>query len=102
MIYDFKGPYTFSEKVISDWDSDSIGVYYCGYKNADGKLAICYIGRAVAEGGMRGRLLEHLGEDKWSDVTHFGFHRCDTATEAKNHEIAEIVLYKPKYNTVGK
>lgn len=102
MIYQFKGPYLFDNDTISGWNSTAIGVYYCGTKNTDGKLTIYYIGKSVADGGMRGRLLQHLSERKWSDVTHFGYEQCDTVSETERHELAEIAKYKPKYNTQGK
>ena len=102
MIYQFKGPYLFDNATISGWNSSAIGVYYCGAKTADGKLAVSYIGKSVADGGMRGRLLQHLSERKWPDVTHFGYKQCDTAVETEHHELAEIAKYKPKYNIQGK
>jgi len=77
-------------------------VYYCGAKTADEKLSVYYIGKSVADGGMRGRLLQHLSERKWPDVTHFGYAQCDTTVETERCELAEIAKYKPKYNTQGK
>ncbi len=102
MIYSFKHPYSYTSKVVEGWESNAIGVYYCGYLTTDGKLTILYIGKGTGEGGMRKRLLDHLNEDYWPDATHFGFHQCDTAREAEDHEAAEIKLYKPKYNKLGK
>jgi hypothetical protein len=99
----FKGPYTYSEKVVGDWDSDSIGVYYIGTKTPENQLRIFYIGKAVGNGGIRGRLLEHLSEAKWSDATHFGFHIFgnDEIAKVEAFEKEEINKYKPKYNIVG-
>jgi hypothetical protein len=102
MIYQFKGPYSFDNATVGDWNSTAIGVYYCGAKTADGKLSIYYVGKSVADGGIRGRLLQHLSEKKWPDVTHFGYEQCDTTRETEQHELAEIAKYKPKYNTQGK
>jgi len=101
MIHPFKASYAYDEEVVGDWESDAIGVYYCGAKTTDNKLTIYYIGRAIGEGGIRARLLQHLQENKWYDVTHFGYHVCDTANEAINWEISEIARYSPKYNTIG-
>lgn len=102
MIHPFKGPYSFDSATISGWNSTVIGVYYCGAKTTEGKLSIYYIGKSVADDGMRGRLSQHLNDREWSDVTHFGYEQCDTAVEAEQHELAEIAKYKPKYNTQGK
>jgi hypothetical protein len=102
MVHEFKYPYRYEKKIIEDWNSKAIGVYYCGVLAPGGKLTLYYIGSAVGEDGIRGRLLDHLGEDKWHDVTHFGYHVCDTEKEALDHEASEIFKYKPKYNTQGK
>ena len=102
MIYQFKGPYLFNVTTVTEWNSTAIGVYYCGAKIMDGKLSVYYIGKSVADEGMRGRLLQHLSDKKWPDVTHFGYEACDTVSETEKHELAEIAKYKPKYNTQGK
>ncbi|MBP6859111.1 MAG: hypothetical protein KBC69_00605 [Candidatus Magasanikbacteria bacterium] len=102
MIYAFKGPYPFDSTTLTSWNSNVIGVYYCGVKTPEGKLTIYYIGKSVADGGVRGRLLQHLSERKWPDVTHFGYEQCDTVAETEKHELAEIPKYKPKYNIQGK
>lgn len=102
MIKAFQGPFSYDQKIISDWNSSDIGVYYCGLLAPTGSLAVHYVGRAIGDGGIRNRLLQHLGESKWVDLTHFGFHACDTYAEAIEWEEKEIALYKPRYNTVGK
>ena len=102
MIYPFKHPYSYSKSIVEGWNSSAIGVYYCGYVGSDGKLYIFYIGKGTSDGGMRKRLLDHIREDYWPDVTHFGYHECDTIKEAEDHEAVEINLYKPKYNKIGK
>ncbi len=102
MVHGFQGNYTYSEKVVGDWKSNAIGVYYCGYPTTEGKLRLLYIGVGTSENGMRGRLLDHLREDYWPDATHFGYQQCDSAKEALDWESAEILKYKPKYNTQGK
>ena len=101
MIYSYEGQFTYNKKVISDWDSSAIGVYYCGLLNASG-LHPLYIGKGTGELGMRGRLLDHIRDDYWPDATHFGYHRCDTVGEAEKWEAEEIARYQPKYNVVGK
>ncbi len=102
MIQSFQGPYSFDENTVGKWNSEVIGVYYCGAKTTDGKLTVYYVGRAVGDGGIRDRLLQHLAEKKWYDVTHFGYEVCGTEQEAINHEASEIFEIKPKYNVQGK
>lgn len=101
MIYKFSGPYSYTKEILDNWESYDIGVYYCGYKTNEGTLIILYIGKATGEGGIKSRLLDHLREDRWPDVTHFGFHLCDYVRETEDHEAAEIKRFKPKYNQVG-
>ncbi|MBU1179728.1 hypothetical protein KJ885_02190 [Patescibacteria group bacterium] len=100
MADEYKGHYTYSKKVIGEWNSDDIGVYYCGFKLDNGNLKPLYIGKGIGDGGIRSRLLDHLSEDHWPDVTHFGYRVCDNATEAENFEAEEIDRCKPKYNDV--
>lgn len=102
MIYPFKGSYSFSNDTVTNWNSTAIGVYYCGTKNAAGELVVYYIGKSVADGGIRGRLLQHLNEKKWPDVTHFGYMECSSVLETNTHEATEIAKYRPKYNIQGK
>lgn len=101
MVNQYQGHYTFSEEIVSNWNSTTMGVYYCGFLNEKGLWPL-YIGIGVGERGMRGRLLDHLREDYWPDATHFGYHLCDTEKEAENWEREEIFRYKPKYNKQGK
>lgn len=102
MIQQYKGNYPYNEKTIIAWDSNAIGVYYCGYPRTDGKLLVLYVGKATSDQGIRGRLLQHLEEDKWPDVSHFGYCVCSTSKEAEDFEASEIERCKPKYNTQGK
>jgi hypothetical protein len=102
MIRTYEGHYSYSEPIISNWDSNSIGVYYCGAILENGNLKPFYIGKGTGEGGMRSRLLDHLTKDNWFDVTHFGFQRCDTVRETELFEMEKIKLYQPKYNIQGK
>jgi excinuclease UvrABC nuclease subunit len=102
MIQSFSGPYSFDKYTVTNWNSTQIGVYYCGFLTAQGTLVCHYVGQAVGEGGLRGRLLQHLSENKWPDVSHFGYAVCATAAEAVNLEAQEIIRLKPKYNIQGK
>ena len=102
MIYNYQGHYSFNQKTVSDWNSRITGVYYCGYQVQNGNLFPLYIGRAVGDGGIRGRLLQHLAENKWPDIFIFGYTQCSTPQEAMSLEEQEIAKYKPKYNIQGK
>jgi len=102
MIYDYAGQYPYKDGVVRGWDSSAIGVYYCGYPLSNGLLATLYVGRAVGEGGIRNRLMQHLQEDFWSDVNHFGYRVCTTVKEAEDLEASEIKRLQPKYNKQGK
>lgn len=102
MISEFKGPYSYAEKIVREWNSSVPGVYYLGVKTPQNQMIIYYIGKAVAEGGIRSRLLEHLSENKWDDVTHFGYHASQPLDVKAVNELEEeeIKKYSPKYNTV--
>lgn len=102
MIHKFEGIYTFDNNTVARLNPKIIGVYYCGVKNMEGRLLPYYIGKSVADGGIRGRLLQHLSEKKWPDVTHFGYVQCDFIKETEQFELTEIARCKPKYNTQGK
>ena len=100
MIGNYKGHYPFNESSILTNAPNNIGVYYCGILNSDGSLGVLYVGRAKGENvTIRSRLLEHLNNDKWYDVTHFGFYPCSSEEEIENFEKLEIAhLNIPKYN----
>lgn len=102
MVQPYKGHYKYNEKVVSDWDSAVIGVYYCGLVSQNGNLSAFYVGKGTGDAGIRGRLLQHLSEDKWTDATHFGYCVCSSVKEAEDFEAAEIKRLQPKYNTQGK
>ena len=102
MIRVYQGPYLFDKGVLTKWPNQSIGVYYCGYLRPDGSFITLYVGKACSEGGIRGRLLQHVTELKWPDVTHFGYKICDFEGETCAHETTEIVRLQPKYNKIGK
>jgi excinuclease UvrABC nuclease subunit len=102
MVSEFKGPYSYSRDVIEKWNSTAIGIYYCGTPTSDGGIRVFYVGKATSDIGIRGRLLQHLSERKWMDVTHFGYKTCEGITEAEKHEENEIRRLQPKYNIVGK
>lgn len=99
MLKSFKGPYSFDRSTLENWDSVEKGVYYIGTLNADRRLTIAYIGKGCGEGGMKERLLSHLG--RWRDVTHFGYEGGDYNSEIEVHEAAEIERYQPRYNVQG-
>jgi len=101
MIQPYKGHYSYNKRVVSDWDSTAIGVYYCGYLSIN-NLYVLYVGKATSNEGIRGRLLQHLKENKWPDVSHFGYCVCSTSKEAEDFEASEIKRLKPKYNTQEK
>lgn len=94
----YKGPYSYNNKTVADWESSPIGVYYCGTPHPTGDVSPLYVGRAIGDGGIRTRLLQHLAEDKWPDVTHFSYTTCDSSKEAIDLEAAEITRIQPKYN----
>lgn len=100
----YAGEFPFNERTVGGWEAGGrvIGVYYCWAVNAFGAKTCVYVGRAVGDDGLRGRLLQHLAEDKWRDATHFGYTVCATANEAAQHEANEIYRMQPKYNKVGK
>jgi len=102
MIYSYKGHFIYDKKTIENWNSIVVGVYYCGYKLPNGNLDPLYIGSGTGESGIRGRLLDHMRDDYWPDITHFGYRQCGTVQEAVDLESQEIANYKPKYNKVGK
>lgn len=101
MIQTYKGHFDYRESAITALNSGITGVYYCGALTITGSLVPYYVGRAIGEDGIRGRVLDHHQEDYWPDVTHFGFEACSTASEAIQHEANEIARYKPKYNKQG-
>ena len=103
MVYQFQGPYNYHADILGGWDSVAIGVYYCGYINPqNGVMYAHYVGKGTGQGGMKSRLLDHLRENLWSGVTHFGFRACDTVAEADALECSEILRCQPAYNKVGK
>ncbi|TSC76475.1 MAG: hypothetical protein G01um101431_608 [Parcubacteria group bacterium Gr01-1014_31] len=102
MVHKYQGPFLYNDEVISSWNSNAIGVYYCGYLNSREVLITLYVGKGAGEGGIRNRLLEHLRNEYWPDVTHFGYCVCDTKEDANNFEAVEIARLKPKYNVQGK
>lgn len=101
MIYQYKGNYVYNKLSITQYASDGIGVYYCGYRNpSNNSLKPLYIGRAKGEGvSIKSRLLDHLRDDNWPDVNVFGYQECTTMKEAEDLEESEIKKYQPKYNT---
>ena len=100
MISNYQGHYFFNESSIINNAPQNIGVYYCGVLENNGNLGVFYVGRAKGENvTIRSRLLEHFNNDKWYDVTHFGFCLCSSEEEIENFEKLEIArLNTPKYN----
>ncbi|KKP42224.1 MAG: hypothetical protein UR31_C0017G0003 [Parcubacteria group bacterium GW2011_GWA2_33_14] len=97
----YEGHYSYDKDVVGNWNATAMGVYYCGYIDGN-NLIVHYVGRATSDEGIRGRLLQHLSEDKWQDVSHFGYSVCTTSREAEDFEASEILRLKPKYNMQGK
>lgn len=102
MVQEYRGPFSFGKEVVQNWDNTQGGVYYCGVLNGTGGLGVHYVGKAFGDIGIRGRLLQHLSENKWRDVTHFGYCVCSSENEALAFEAQEIKRLNPKYNTQGK
>jgi excinuclease UvrABC nuclease subunit len=102
MIYEYSGHYDYNQQNIIDWNSNAIGIYYCGYIMYNGNFIILYVGRAIGQGGIRERLLQHLRDDNWPGVTHFAFVVCSTAQEAIDYEAMEITRLQPAYNIQSK
>lgn len=101
MAYQYQGHYPYNPKVVQTWNSNSMGIYYCGYVLPNGNLCPLYIGQATGEQGIRGRILQHLREDHWPSVTHFGYSICQSIHEAILLESSEISRLQPTYNTQG-
>lgn len=101
MIGLYQGSYLYNQLFIQLSAPVKTGVYYCGYLS-NNVLQPLYIGMSSDSGGVRGRLLDHFNNDKWGDITHFGYKLCDTDLEARNLEKSEIEIYKPKYNIQNK
>lgn len=100
MVDEYKGNYPYDKRSIEFYAPDSIGVYYCGKLNYNNSLIPLYIG--MSEVSIKGRLFDHLEQDNWPDITHFGYRICTTKQEAEELETSEIQKYKPKYNSTGK
>ena len=99
MINQYKGKYPYNRSSILQNAPDSIGVYYCCNLGTNGQSHALYIGRAKGDGvSIRSRLLDHIRDENWPDVTHFGYYVCSTKQEAEDLEIQEIRRCNPKYN----
>ena len=97
MISQYQGPWAYNQASISTNAPDVKGVYYCGYISPKNTLATLYVGKSE-EDSIKNRLLNHLNQDNWTDVTHFGFKTGETNQEISNFEQQEIVRLNPKYN----
>ncbi|OGV92832.1 hypothetical protein A3B57_02260 [Microgenomates group bacterium RIFCSPLOWO2_01_FULL_47_10] len=99
MIGNYQGNYFYNTGSVQAVAVDTWGIYYCGRLDPSGKLLPLYIGRACGEGvSVRSRLLDHLRQDQWSDVTHFGYRTGATSQEVVSFEATEIAEFNPKYN----
>lgn len=102
MIQSYSGHYLYNKVSITSNAPGTFGVYYCGFINGN-NLTPLYIGRAAGDGvTIKSRLLDHLSNDRWPNVTHFGFRICTTKTEAIDQEALDIRAFQPPYNTQGK
>lgn len=103
MVYNYQGHYQYNKVSVTSNAPDEIGIYYCGYVDANNTLITHYVGRAKGDGvSIRSRLSDHLRQDSWPDVFHFGCRACTTKKEAEDLETAEVLRLKPKYNIQGK
>ena len=100
MVSPYEGHFLFNEDSIFENVPESIGVYYCGEINNNNKLLVYYVG--MSGESIKNRLLDHLRDEDWSDVTHFGYELCSTKQEALDHEVVKIEHIQPKYNDQGK
>lgn len=102
MIGLYRGHYDYTKNKVEEiLDPELIGVYYCGYIDYRGYMNTLYIGSAVGQHGIRGRLLEHMRLDDWEDVTHFGYRACSKPEISLEFEAEEISKHKPRYNIRG-
>lgn len=99
MAEDFKGAFPYNKSSVRASGPERIGVYYIGHYSAKREFVADYVG---SSGDIRTRLLQHLNQDDWRDVTHFGYRLCRSEQEALALEAAEIKRLKPKYNKLGK
>lgn len=103
MIQDYQGQYRYNKISVTTNAPEEIGVYYCGQINENNSLITHYVGRAKGEGvSIYSRLLDHLRQENWFDVSYFGYQICTTKKETEDLEASEIQRLKPKYNTQGK
>jgi len=99
----YQGHFQFNQLGMLMSAPQAQGVYYCGSLNSQNQLIPAYIGRAKGNGvTINSRLNDHLRDDHWSGVTHFGYILCSTDQETIALEANEIASYKPIYNTIGK
>lgn len=96
-MYPYNGEYPFNKQIISDWDSNTTGVYYL-FEND----LITYIGSAIGAGGIRGRLLQHINEYSFPHVNRFGFKEIIGSDLILSYEKAEIQRIQPGRNKIGR
>ena len=96
------GHHPFNAFSINLFAHTGSGVYYCGYINEHSQLVPLYIGRAAGLSvSVKSRLLDHLRDQLWDGITHFGYTPC-SPEEAVAWEAMEIKSRQPYYNKVGK
>ena len=99
----YQGHYSYNSISALLSAPNSKGIYYCGFVNQQGLLVPMYVGRARGDGvTIRSRLLDHLRNDKWLGVTHFGFTVYSTELFIDAIEGIEISRFQPIYNTQGR
>lgn len=99
MVYDYVGHHRYNAISVSVSAPEVTGVYYCGHLNLRSELIPLYIGKSI---NIRERLQSHLNNERWSDVSHFGYRKCSTQKEAEDLEAVEIRRHNPRYNEQGK
>lgn len=99
MVGEYKGHFSYDKIFVNLSAPISIGIYYMGAKNPNGKLGVTYIGRALGENvTIKSRLLDHLNKNEWPDVKQFGYKVCSTQKEVEDLEKVEILRLHPSHN----
>ena len=95
---EYESPCFFDKSAIKNLSSLVKGVYYLGYLNTQQELIPLYIGKATGAEGIKGRLLDHIENNQFNDITHFEYIETDNEKEALIIEEIEIKKHNPKYN----
>jgi len=87
MIGKYMGNYTYDKQFINLNAPENIGVYYMGTLNNNGSLGTLYVGRAKGNAvSIKSRLLDHINNNEWPDITHFGYVVCTSEAEVEDLE----------------